>query len=56
MLQGCVEQAESLGITTARVADAGRTEVAPGTVTVAAIGPAAVDLIDQVTGRLSLLT
>jgi peptidyl-tRNA hydrolase, PTH2 family len=37
------------------IRDAGRTQVDPGTVTCAAIGPAAVDRVDQVAGALSLL-
>lgn len=37
------------------VRDAGRTEVEPSTLTVAALGPTAVSQIDSVTGHLSLL-
>jgi len=37
------------------VRDAGLTQVEPGSVTVLAIGPAKDELIDQVTGHLSLL-
>ena len=40
---------------TERVADAGRTEVAAGSVTVGTIGPANNSEIDVVTGGLSLL-
>lgn len=36
------------------VADEGRTEVTPGTITGIAIGPAASDAIDYVTGHLKL--
>jgi len=36
------------------VADEGRTEVAPGTITGFGIGPAPVEQIDEVTGHLSL--
>ena len=55
-LQMLLQTADSKGLVTARIADAGRTEVAPGTVTVGAIGPAPVPSIDEITGRLSLLT
>ena len=54
-LQTLLQQADAKGLVTARIADAGRTEVAPGTVTVGAIGPAPVPNIDEITGRLSLL-
>lgn len=47
--------ARSLGVKTFRVQDAGRTEVAPGTVTVLGIGPVKANVIDSVTGKLSLL-
>ena len=55
VLDALLSQAESRGLVTARIADAGRTEVAAGTVTVGAIGPAAAGHIDEVTGRLQLL-
>jgi PTH2 family peptidyl-tRNA hydrolase len=54
-LEACMQQAEQRGLVAHRVADAGRTEVAAGSVTVGVIGPAANELIDQVTGSLSLL-
>ena len=55
-LQRLLQMADIKGLVTARIADAGRTEVAPGTVTVGAIGPAPVTVIDEITGALSLLS
>jgi len=49
------EKAEKLGITVNIVTDAGHTEIPEGTQTVLGIGPAPSNLIDQVTGTLSLL-
>ena len=54
-LDECVKQAEARELVACPIADAGRTEVAPGTVTCCAIGPAENPRIDEVTGRLSLL-
>ena len=48
-------QAETLGITTTIIEDAGHTEIPQGTRTVLGIGPAPSNLIDQVTGGLPLL-
>lgn len=48
-------QAKGAGLSTYTVADAGRTEVEPGTETVGCIGPAYAAEIDAVTGSLSLL-
>ena len=47
-------EAKTARLTTFVVEDAGRTEVEPGTVTVAAIGPAAASDIDKITGHLRL--
>jgi PTH2 family peptidyl-tRNA hydrolase len=37
------------------VKDAGRTQIAPGTITVCAIGPGKVSDVDSITGHLNLL-
>ncbi|CAN8273193.1 unnamed protein product [Cochlearia groenlandica] len=49
------EAADSVGLPTFVVADAGRTEVAAGSRTVLAVGPGPKELVDSVTGRLALL-
>jgi PTH2 family peptidyl-tRNA hydrolase len=48
-------QARDAGLPVQVIHDAGRTQVAEGTPTCCAIGPAADDLINEVTGALSLL-
>jgi PTH2 family peptidyl-tRNA hydrolase len=49
------EKAETLGICTTIISDAGHTEIPEGTQTVLGVGPAPSNLIDQVTGELPLL-
>jgi PTH2 family peptidyl-tRNA hydrolase len=48
------EKAKAEGVPHAIVRDAGHTQLEPGTVTALAVGPAADDRIDAVTGELSL--
>jgi len=54
-LLNLAEQAEAAGLPVAVIQDAGRTVVAAGTTTCIAIGPAATEDIDRLTGNLSLL-
>jgi len=49
------EKAQDLKLATSLIEDAGHTEIARGTITVLGIGPAPSNIIDQVTGSLSLL-
>jgi len=54
-LQKVKMAAIDLGLPWSEVADAGRTQIAPGTVTCISIGPAPENLIDRVAGDLKLL-
>ena len=54
-LEDLIRQAKAQGLVTHVVADAGRTEVAPGSETVGTIGPDLLDKVDAITGGLSLL-
>lgn len=47
--------AQALGLNTALVCDAGRTQTPPGSFTVLGVGPARASLLDEVTGHLKLL-
>jgi PTH2 family peptidyl-tRNA hydrolase len=49
------EQAEDAGLVTGIIVDAGRTELAPGTVTCIVIGPDKEEKIDKITGKLPLM-
>ena len=49
------EEADRLDLTTTLITDAGKTVVAPGTITCAAIGPDDEEKIDKVTGKLKIL-
>ena len=49
-----VAEAHAAGLAVSVIRDAGRTQVAPGTQTVAAIGPGPVQVVDQVTRRFKL--
>jgi PTH2 family peptidyl-tRNA hydrolase len=51
-LEEIIKKAESMGIGAFAIQDAGRTEVDPGTTTVAAIGPCYECLINLITGNL----
>jgi len=54
-LYALVQQAKDVGLATAIITDAGKTVVAPGTVTCGAIGPGKEDAVDQFTDKLQLL-
>jgi PTH2 family peptidyl-tRNA hydrolase len=49
------KRAIEMGLPTMVIVDAGRTQIAPNSKTVLAIGPAPVSIVNQVTGHLKLL-
>ena len=50
-----IQPAKDKGLPTSVITDAGRTVIVPGTVTCGAIGPWDEDVIEELTGELSLL-
>jgi peptidyl-tRNA hydrolase, PTH2 family len=54
-LEDVVRRAEGAGLPAELIRDAGRTQVAPGTLTCCAIGPADGGRVDEATAGLSLL-
>jgi len=49
------KKAEDAGLVCSLIADAGQTEVKPGTITCLGIGPDKEDKIDKITGKLKIL-
>ncbi|CAH2094109.1 unnamed protein product [Euphydryas editha] len=49
------DNAKKMGLITSLIKDAGRTQIAPNSITVLGVGPAPKDVIDKVTGHLKLL-
>ena len=49
------QSAKDMGIATSIITDAGKTHIAPGTVTCAAIGPDEESRVDSITGNLKML-
>jgi len=54
-LDEIITAAQEAGLPCSKVVDAGHTQLEPGTVTCAAIGPAPDERIDRITGGLKLL-
>jgi len=55
VLEDVIQRAEAAGLPVELVNDAGRTQVAPGTLTCCAVGPAESQRIDAITAGLPLL-
>ncbi len=49
------QEAEDAGLITSLIKDAGKTAIAPGTITCLGIGPDSEEKIDSVTGKLKML-
>ena len=49
------QDAEDAGLITSLIKDAGKTAIAPGTITCLGIGPDSEEKIDKVTGKLKML-
>ncbi|XP_063628284.1 peptidyl-tRNA hydrolase 2, mitochondrial-like [Cydia splendana] len=49
------EKAKKMGVVTSMIRDAGRTQIAPNSITVLGVGPAPKEVIDEITGHLKLL-
>lgn len=49
------DNSKKMGIITSMIRDAGRTQIAPNSITVLGVGPAPKDVVDKVTGHLKLL-
>ncbi|CAH2051725.1 unnamed protein product, partial [Iphiclides podalirius] len=49
------DNAKKMGLITSLIKDAGRTQIAPNSITVLGVGPAPKDIVDKVTGHLKLL-
>ena len=54
-LRKYMQQANQAGLITALITDAGKTVLAPGTVTCLGIGPDETHLIDKITGHLKMV-
>lgn len=49
-----MKAAQKKGLVCCLISDAGRTQIAPGSITVLGIGPGPANLIDEVSGHLKL--
>ena len=54
-LEQIIRDAQEFGLPCSGISDAGHTQLPPGTVTCASIGPAPEEKIDKITGNLKLL-
>lgn len=49
------DSARKKGLTTSMIRDAGRTQIAPNSITVLGVGPAPKEVLDELTGHLKLM-